>query len=45
MCEDVFELKDDGKVYVKNASGCGDGGCDCKAVAESCPVDAIIYQD
>jgi len=47
MCADVFELKDDGKAYVKNASKCKSASesCDCKAVAESCPVDAITYKE
>ncbi len=44
MCEDVFELKLDGKAYVKNGSNCGEN-CDCKSVSESCPVDAIEYSE
>lgn len=44
MCPDVFELKDDGKSYVKDASGCAKGKCDCASVAESCPVKAITYK-
>lgn len=38
-CPDVFELGDDGKAYVKDASKCD--SCDCEAVAQNCPVGAI----
>ena len=41
MCPNVFELKDDGKAYVKNLDECKN--CDCKSTAESCPADAITY--
>jgi len=41
MCQDVFELKDDGKAYVKD-KGCKN--CDCKQVAQSCPVAAITVR-
>lgn len=44
MCPDVFELRDDGKAHAKNPSGCISGNCDCKSVAESCPVQAITYK-
>ncbi len=39
LCEDVFELGDDGKAHVKEGANCSK--CDCKAAAESCPVEAI----
>lgn len=42
MCEEVFELKDDGKAHVKSTTACS--SCDCKSVAKSCPVDAITYK-
>ncbi len=42
MCEGAFELKDDGKAHVKTPSDCS--SCDCKSVAENCPVDAIKYE-
>jgi len=45
MCADVFELKDDGKAHVKNPSDCVSEGCDCESIAESCPADAITYQE
>lgn len=47
MCPEVFELRDDGKSYVKNQSGCGKGSedCNCKSVAESCPAQAITYEE
>ena len=41
MCPDVFEIKDNGKAHVKNPKGCESGSCDCKSVAENCPVKAI----
>ena len=46
MCSEVFVMKD-GKASVKDASRCqGESGeCDCKEVAESCPVNAIKYED
>ena len=40
LCPDVFELKDDGKAYVKENANCDKAGC-CKDAVESCPVDAI----
>jgi len=39
ICEAAFELRDDGKAYVKSAAGCKK--CDCKEAADSCPVQAI----
>ncbi|MFH1622901.1 MAG: ferredoxin [Candidatus Aenigmatarchaeota archaeon] len=46
MCPDAFELKDDGKAHVKDAKGCDSDSCDCdcKSVAESCPVSAITVK-
>jgi len=44
MCPDAFELKDDGKAHVKDAKACDSGGCDCKSIAESCPVQAITVK-
>ena len=40
LCGDVFELKDDGKSYVKPGADCEKSGC-CKEAADSCPADAI----
>lgn len=42
ICGDVFELRDDGKAHVKKQE-CKE--CDCKSVAESCPVNAITYSE
>ncbi len=42
-CPSVFEIKDDGKSYVKNAAACKD--CDCKSAADNCPVQAITYKE
>ena len=39
LCPEVFELKDDGKAYIKNPADCTK--CDCQSVKESCPVEAI----
>lgn len=43
ICPSVFELRDDGKAHVKNASACKD--CDCQSAADNCPVQAITYKD
>jgi ferredoxin len=43
MCPAVFELKDDGKSYVKDAAACAD--CDCKGAADNCPAEAITYKE
>jgi ferredoxin len=40
MCPDVFELGNDGKAHVKDASKCKTS-CNCKEVAASCPASAI----
>ncbi len=40
LCPDVFELKDDGKSYIKEGADCEKAGC-CAEAAESCPSDAI----
>lgn len=39
LCPDVFELREDGKAYVKNPEGCDK--CDCQAAQDNCPVEAI----
>jgi ferredoxin len=43
ICSDVFRLKDDGKAHVISQD-CGKN-CDCKSAAESCPVQAITYEE
>lgn len=40
ICPEVFEMKDDGKAHIKDASACKNGTC--KEAAESCPIQAII---
>jgi len=42
LCPEVFELKEDGKAYVKNPADCSK--YDCKPAKESCPVDAITLE-
>ena len=41
-CPDVFELADDGKSIVKDASKCAD--CNCQEAIDSCPADAITWE-
>lgn len=43
VCPDVFELNKDGKSVVKNPKGCSK--CDCKAAADTCPVQAITLTE
>lgn len=40
LCPEVFEMRDDGLAYVKDASAC-EGLDSCQEAADSCPVDAI----
>jgi ferredoxin len=40
ICESVFEMKDDGKAYVKKAQEKSKESC-VKEAVESCPVEAI----
>ncbi len=42
ICTDVFEMGDDAKSHVKDASACDK--CDCQSAADSCPVQAITYK-
>jgi len=42
LCPEVFELKEDGKAYVKNPADCNK--CDCQAAQDSCPVEAISLE-
>ena len=42
-CPAVFEMGDDGKARVKNATACKD--CDCQAAADNCPAEAITYKE
>jgi len=42
ICPEVFEMGDDGKSHVKDASACNKPTC--KEAADSCPVQAIILK-
>lgn len=42
LCEQVFELGDDGKAKVKSEAGCDK--CNCEEIAEACPVQAIVIK-
>ena len=42
LCPDVFEIGNDAKAHVKDASACKK--CDCQAAVDSCPVQAITYK-
>lgn len=41
LCPEVFELRDDGKVYVIGPDKCST--CDCQEAADICPVSAISF--
>ena len=40
-CQDVFQLGDDGKSFVKNAAGCAK--CNCQEAIDNCPSHAIKW--
>lgn len=40
-CPDVFELGDDGKSFVKDASACSK--CNCQEEIDNCPAHAISW--
>ncbi len=42
-CPEAFEMGDDGKARVKDASACKD--CDCQSAADNCPGQAITYKE
>lgn len=42
-CPDVFELRDDGKSHVKDASKCA--GCNCQEALDNCPAGAIAWEE
>jgi len=42
LCPKVFKIMEDGKSHV-TSEDCGN--CDCKQVAESCPVSAISIEE
>jgi ferredoxin len=43
VCPEVFELDDEGKSQVKNPQGCSE--CDCQEAIDSCPAEAISWED
>jgi len=43
LCPEVFELKDDGKAYVIGPEKCDT--CDCEEAANTCPTEAIKFED
>ena len=42
-CPEVFEMRDDDKAYVKDDPKCDT--CDCQEAADTCPVEAITFED
>ena len=43
LCPEVFEMRDDEKAYVKDNADCST--CDCEEAANTCPVEAITFED
>jgi len=43
VCPEVFELNEDGKSQVIDPGGCNK--CDCQEAIDSCPVEAISWED
>ena len=43
LCPEVFELGDDEKAYVKAEDKCDT--CDCQEAADTCPSEAITFED
>ncbi|NOX21203.1 MAG: ferredoxin [Nitrospirae bacterium] len=43
ICPEVFEMADDGKAVVKNPDACDT--CDCQEAIDTCPVEAIKWED
>ncbi len=43
ICPEVFEMGDDGKAFVKNPDACGT--CDCQEAIDTCPVEAISWEE
>ncbi len=43
ICPEVFEMQDDGKAHVTNENGCDT--CDCQEAIDTCPVEAITWED
>jgi ferredoxin len=43
ICPDVFEVQDDGISHVMDGDACGE--CDCQEAADSCPTEAISFEE
>jgi ferredoxin len=43
LCPKVFKIKKDGEAYVINSEGCKE--CNCPAVVDSCPAQAITLEE
>jgi ferredoxin len=43
LCPEVFEIGEDGVSQVKNQDACSK--CDCDEAIESCPVEAISWEE
>ncbi|MEF9426369.1 MAG: ferredoxin [Candidatus Mariimomonas ferrooxydans] len=43
LCPEIFELKDDEKAYVIGADKCDT--CDCQEAADTCPSEAITFEE
>ncbi len=43
LCPDVFELRDDEKAYVTAPDKCDT--CDCEESADTCPSEAITFEE
>ena len=43
LCPEVFEMRDDGKAYIKNPNALDT--CNIQEAIESCPVEAIRWEE
>jgi ferredoxin len=43
VCPDVFEVQDDGISHVIDSDACSE--CDCQEAADSCPTEAISFEE
>lgn len=43
ICPEVFELNEEEKSYVKNQEACDT--CDCEEAINTCPVEAISWEE
>jgi len=43
LCPEVFEMDDNEKAYVKAEDKCDT--CDCEEAANTCPVEAITFEE